>query len=153
MTATKRDLTCGKAPNAKRKGTYLLFLVFRRPCSVTAGALGMLDIPPGEYCYVGSAMNGLDERLERHLSREKRIRWHIDHLTMSADEMYAFVSLPPVPECALSETAERCGCRPVFKGFGCSDCRCGTHLFLTDEASKQRLLRETGVTSFTKREV
>jgi len=138
------------APSPKRKGTYLLFLKFYGPRDVSVGALGTLSIAAGEYCYVGSAMNGLDERLGRHLSKDKRIRWHIDRLTSCADDMYAFVSLDPIPECVLSETAKGCGCHPVFKGFGCSDCRCWTHLFLVDDPSKQRLLRETGVMPFRK---
>ena len=131
----------------KRKGTYLLFLTFRNKISVNIGSLGTADIGPGEYCYTGSAMNGLDGRLKRHFAKEKNIRWHIDRLTVTADSMEAYVSLT-VPECTLSEMAAESGCRPVHKGFGCSDCKCGTHLFSVDGNSKEKLLNMSGATLF-----
>ncbi len=130
----------------KRRGTYVLFLTFRSHFSSEIGALGMLDLAPGEYCYVGSAMGGLDQRLDRHLSKEKRIRWHIDRLTMAADSMEAYESYPdPIPECDLSRCAVESGCVPVRKGFGCSDCRCDTHLFSVTESSKTALIRNASL--------
>ena len=137
----------------KRKGTYLLFLMFRNPAELNAGSLGKLFLNAGEYCYTGSAMNGLDNRIERHLKREKKVRWHIDNLTICADDIEAYMSLDPVPECILSRTASECGCTPVFKGFGCSDCRCATHLFFVNEVSKQKLLNATGAVPFLKNNV
>jgi len=131
------------------KGTYLLFMTFLNDRRVDAGSLGAIEINAGEYCYVGSAMNGLRRRIERHLSPEKTIRWHIDRLTVTADAKEAFVSLAPIPECELAEMAEREGCIPVFKGFGCSDCRCDTHLFATDGRSKQRLLDSSDTVPFS----
>jgi Uri superfamily endonuclease len=131
-----------------RKGTYLLFLTLRRQQRISIGSLGVIDIGEGEYCYVGSAMNGLDSRLKRHFSGEKKIRWHIDRLTVPADAKEAYVSLHPIGECELSAMAERCGCTPVFKGFGCSDCRCATHLFHVTEASKQKLLNMSDTIPF-----
>jgi Uri superfamily endonuclease len=131
----------------RRKGTYLLFLVFRERREIDVGSLGTLSIGEGEYCYVGSAMNGLDERLERHFRKEKNIRWHIDRLTMCADDMEAYVSMT-TKECDLSKMASDRGCVPVFKGFGSSDCKCGTHLFLVDGITKQRLLNTSAVTPF-----
>ncbi|MDR0778555.1 MAG: GIY-YIG nuclease family protein [Methanomassiliicoccaceae archaeon] len=131
-----------------RKGAYILFLTFRRPCTINAGALGPLTIGEGEYCYVGSAMNGLDSRISRHLSKQKKIRWHIDHLTMAADGTEAFISTE-IKECELARAAEDSGCKPVFKGFGSSDCRCATHLFLTSTDSKEELLRASAVLPFS----
>ena len=126
----------------KRRGTYVLFLTFYSPFSSEVGSLGRLDLPSGESCYVGSAMGGLDHRLDRHLSKEKRICWHIDRLTVRADRMEAYESYPdPIPECDLAHIAEGSGCVPMHKGFGCSDCRCDTHLFLVDPDSKTELIR------------
>jgi Uri superfamily endonuclease len=143
MTATDR----------KRKGTYLLFLVLRRSLRSSIGALGEQDVAAGEYCYVGSAMNGLDNRLERHFRIEKTARWHIDRLTVYADGMEAYISTEPIPECTLSSMAESCGCTPAIEGFGCSDCRCGTHLFLVDADAKQKLLNMTGMTQFPQKRI
>ena len=133
---------------AKRKGTYILFLSFRTPRKIHVGSLGMLDIGEAEYCYVGSAMNGLDGRIGRHMSVEKKMRWHIDRLTVSADSKEAYVPPGSVPECGLSAMALDSGCVPVFKGFGCSDCRCGTHLFLVDGRSKEEFLNISGAVPF-----
>ena len=131
------------------KGTYILFMRFLSDRGTEVGSLGTVHICAGEYCYVGSAMNGLRRRIERHLSYEKTVRWHIDRLTMIADSKEAFVSLAPIPECELAEIAEREGCTPVLKGFGCSDCRCRTHLFAVDKISKQKLLKSSGTVPFS----
>jgi len=131
------------------KGTYLLFMTFICDKRADVGSLGTVRIDAGEYCYVGSAMNGLRRRIERHLSSEKIMHWHIDRLTVLADRKEAFVSLGPVDECELAAMAEREGCIPTVKGFGCSDCRCRTHLFTVDERSKQRLLKASDTVPFS----
>ncbi|MDR2866172.1 MAG: GIY-YIG nuclease family protein [Methanomassiliicoccaceae archaeon] len=130
------------------KGTYLLFLEFRAQRTVDIGKLGTITVEEGEYCYVGSAMNGLGSRIRRHLSDKKKIHWHIDHLTTIADAMEAYVSLPPTDECELSRMAKESGGLEVFKGFGCSDCRCHTHLFLMNGASKPKLLNMSDTVPF-----
>ena len=135
----------------KRKGTYILFLRFDSKRQINVGALGVLSVDDGEYCYVGSAMNGLDERIGRHMSIDKKMHWHIDRLTVLTDGMEAFVPSELVPECVLSEMAEESGCLPVFKGFGCSDCKCGTHLFAVSETSKQKLLNTLRAVPFVKK--
>jgi Uri superfamily endonuclease len=48
------------------KGSYALFMRFSETFSVSVGALGNVTITKGEYCYAGSAMNGLDQRIRRH---------------------------------------------------------------------------------------
>ena len=129
-------------------GTYLLFITLHSPKRVQVGSLGTIDIVAGEYCYVGSAMNGLRHRIKRHMSSEKKTRWHIDRLTLLADHMEAFVSLDPIHECVLADIAEKSGCTQAFKGFGSSDCRCRTHLFIVDNMSKQELLKASGTVPF-----
>jgi len=130
-----------------RKGSYLLFLVFHGPVTVCVGSLGESDIEAGEYCYAGSAMNGLDQRIRRHLRKEKRMHWHIDPLTTVADAAEAFVSFEK-DECDLADIAERCGCVPVFKGFGSSDCGCRTHLFHVTGITKKLLLNASNAVPF-----
>lgn len=133
-----------------RKGTYALFLAFDSPFSATVGSLGLLGFDSGTYCYTGSAMGGLDQRLRRHLSKEKKVRWHIDHLTMRADSMEAWESYPDfIGECDLAYEALRLGMIPVHKGFGCSDCRCRTHLFLVPEGVRETFLDACHLARFT----
>ncbi len=129
-----------------RKGTYVLFLTFSKPFQGEVGRLGNVHLDPGVYCYVGSAMGGLDQRISRHLSKEKRVRWHIDCLTLAADSVAAFESYPdPIPECTLAYTASLIGFEAVIDGFGCSDCHCRTHLFRVPSGSAHALVSEAGL--------
>ncbi len=109
------------------------------------GSLGKLHFQAGTYCYAGSAMNGLDQRIGRHLSREKKIRWHIDNLTLSADGIEAYFSEAPgeIGECRLAELMKKAGWIPV-KGFGCSDCKCHSHLFRVAERDENRTISALG---------
>ena len=60
-------------------GTYQLIL--RVPATrLSVGALGAWDIDAGVYVYTGSAVNGVRQRVLRHLRPGARVRWHIDYL-------------------------------------------------------------------------
>ncbi len=132
-----------------RRGTYALLIALGSGSVMEVGALGPVPFPSGCYCYVGSAMGGLDQRISRHVSKEKKVRWHIDRLTMAADSVEAFESYPDyVPECELARMAEKAGMEPFADGFGCSDCRCRTHLFRTDPGSFARFLEMSGCRRF-----
>jgi len=123
-----------------RKGSYILILDLPY-LHIKVGALGLLEIKEGTYCYVGSAMNGLDQRIGRHLSEKKKIRWHIDYLTIESNKIEAYGSeLPEITECVLGTIVINNGGTPSFKGFGCSDCSCGTHLFFLPESAREKLL-------------
>lgn len=133
----------------KRRGTYALFLTFDSSADIEVGSLGILHFDPGKYCYIGSALGGLDQRLSRHLRKEKKIRWHIDNLTVSADSMEAWESFPDyVDECMLAHCAVECGMVRVHRGFGCSDCRCETHLFRVTGDSADLLISRCGLRIF-----
>lgn len=130
----------------KRKGTYVLEMTLGSDLEIEVGALGPHFFPAGRYCYVGSAMGGLDQRLSRHVSKVKKPRWHIDRLTMASDSVEAWESyLEFVPECELARLAEQAGMTPFLKGFGCSDCHCFTHLFSVTEGSMERLIDIAGL--------
>lgn len=132
-----------------RKGTYVLFLHIPSDTVIGIGSLGPIQFHEGYYCYVGSAMSGLDQRLNRHLSKEKRVRWHIDRLTMVSDQMYAFESsVDIIPECGLAALLTDNGAIPVVDGFGCSDCDCRTHLFRVEPRILEGILVKNGLTRF-----
>lgn len=132
-----------------RKGAYALFLHLPEDVTMDVGSLGQVSLERGTYCYIGSAMNGLDQRISRHLRREKKIRWHIDRLTTIADKMEAYET-SEIKECELRDIAEECGMIPSVKGFGCSDCGCRTHLLSVSPRSREmfissaRLVRTDG---------
>lgn len=132
-----------------RKGTYVLAISLGEPFAREVGSLGTVSLKKGQYCYVGSAMNGLDQRIERHLRRNKSIRWHIDRLTSFEYNVKAYESYPDsIPECRLASIAESCGMEPAVKGFGCSDCKCQTHLFRANGDSMRELVSEAGLKAF-----
>jgi sugar fermentation stimulation protein A len=86
-------------------------------------------LSPGHYVYVGSAMGGLNARIKRHLSRHKTMKWHIDYLLRetSNTKPFLFPSRKKL-ECQLSQTLGQMADASV-NGFGCSDCKCDSHLY------------------------
>jgi Uri superfamily endonuclease len=88
----------------------------------------------GYYIYTGSALNGLESRLDRHLSSPSsgKRHWHIDYLSAWAeDKSCAVVLTPGRLECELNRAVAAIpGARLVAPGFGSSDCRCPSHLYL-----------------------
>ena len=62
------------------KGTYCLIIQLKKDSRIEIGKLGLLNFDKGYYVYVGSALNSLEARLERHLKTEKKLFWHVDYL-------------------------------------------------------------------------
>jgi Uri superfamily endonuclease len=125
-------------------GVYALELRARRAVAVTVGRLGEVRLVRGTYLYIGSAQRGLPARVGRHLAREKRRRWHIDHLTTHpgiAVARAAAWALGKDWECGLAVALIAAGvAERAVPGFGASDCRCGGHLLrVTDADWLQRL--------------
>ena len=111
-------------------GNYFVLLEIPESRTVDVGALGKLNIKAGWYVYAGSARKNLSSRLARHLRKTgKKKHWHIDYLTPCAKTIEAFpVFTPRNMECRLAVELENMGGRGI-PGFGCSDCRCRSHLF------------------------
>jgi Uri superfamily endonuclease len=110
------------------KGSYILLLELREPQQVSVGKLGVLDLAEGSYAYVGSALNGLEARINRHFRMNKKHHWHIDYLLEQAN-IYEVLLIPEERrlECNLAHALnEKILC---IRGFGSSDCRCAGHLF------------------------
>lgn len=107
---------------------YLLVLYLDRNLLVEVGRLGKIRFQMGSYIYSGSARGGLWGRVKRHLGRPIKKRWHIDHLTsLPISRSVWWRPHRKNGECiAASILSERY--HPI-DGFGCSDCRCGSHLF------------------------
>ena len=121
-----------------KKGVYQLLIRLDSDTTIPVGKLGVFDFSRGYYVYTGSAMGGLEARIARHLSAEKRFHWHIDYLLeQSSIIRYA------IKECSAGVRLE-CGCNAAMlamegastpvKGFGSSDCKCRSHLvYFADE--------------------
>lgn len=92
--------------------------------------LGQIEFKKGYYIYVGSAMNSLKARINRHLSDEKKLHWHADYLLKNKNteivEVIFNISSKKI-ECELSKKiSEKTA---SITGFGCSDCECKSHLY------------------------
>lgn len=111
------------------RGSYLLVLRLDRQKLVKIGRLDTIVFQKGYYIYVGSAMNNLTARIQRHRRIRKREHWHIDYLTQAAD---GFLSLPTRSshreECEIADSLSSILASGP-SGFGSSDCDCKTHLF------------------------
>ena len=69
------------------KGCYCLIIHVKKYSKIRIGAkLGYLEFKRGIYVYVGSAMNSLESRLNRHLSSKKKMHWHVDYLLKNRNE-------------------------------------------------------------------
>lgn len=102
---------------------------------IGVGKLGNVMFDKGFYAYVGSAMNGLEQRIARHLRKEKKIFWHIDYLLDKGRIVEVIrIESDRKQECGIAKRfAERF--EPVPK-FGCSDCDCTSHLFFSEEPAR-----------------
>ena len=112
------------------KGTYCLLIELAGDANIKIGALGRIYFRRGKYVYVGSALNGLEGRIRRHLTRKKKKHWHIDYFLANKNAMlrrvYANASGKRL-ECSVARKVAGQGTR--IKGFGCSDCGCESHFF------------------------
>ncbi|MBE3121796.1 MAG: GIY-YIG nuclease family protein [Thermoplasmata archaeon] len=110
------------------KGAYLLIITLPKDTSVMVGKHGILHFKKGCYAYVGSALNGLDQRIQRHLRRDKKTHWHIDYLLPFTEIIEIFYKENNRrEECRIAQYLERNFAS--IQGFGCSDCSCKSHLF------------------------
>ena len=119
------------------KGSYVLLIKLPEEQTVTIGSLKVIHLPGGYYAYVGSAMSGLKSRLSHHLKGNKKPHWHIDYLLQKAS----------ISGRILCETGDRVECTIAkaishqfdsIPGFGCSDCRCRSHLFFSTEERQMK---------------
>ena len=71
------------------KGTYVALFYLSRKRNLEVGSLSHVWFDKGYYLYVGSGMNNVFKRIERHKKKDKKKRWHIDYL--SSDHYVSFV--------------------------------------------------------------
>ena len=106
---------------------YQLHILMEEKVSIPIGKLGIFEFPAGKYIYTGSGKTNLAARVSRHLSGEKKLRWHIDYLLSNPTVRIVGVTYSEKAECELNkETAGEI----IVPRFGATDCRsrCGSHL-------------------------
>lgn len=126
------------------KGSYALIINLEKDARLTIGRRGTFAFPAGLYLYAGSALNGLESRVRRHLRQEpaKKRHWHIDYLTAIAPVCQVWWAADNQRrECAWAGIARERGGKVVAPGFGASDCRCPAHLLALGRAADLTPLR------------
>ena len=129
-------------------GTYALLLSSATDAVIRVGRLGDLQLQPGFYVYVGSALGsgGVRARLAHHMRLAERLHWHIDYL-------HRHTSLEEIWFCYDEKSREhawaRCfakmpGASVTLAGFGSSDCDCGTHLFFFEKRPAKEQFTSSG---------
>lgn len=132
------------------KGSYVLVVRLDQAKPISVGKLGQQEFPRGYYLYFGSALNGLEGRIQRHLRSSKILKWHIDYLTTVASVTEVWrISDETRWECVWAQLAlDQDEVTAPAKGFGSSDCKCYTHLIHVTSRKKvdgiRRLLRRNG---------
>jgi len=114
---------------AQDKGSYLLLGFLPENITLSIGAVGKRFFRKGFYVYVGSAMNSLSQRINRHLRRKKSPHWHIDMLTPFLKNLMPLrIESSERLECLIAERLQQIADATISR-FGSSDCRCPGHLF------------------------
>lgn len=132
------------------KGIYALVIFLDADAEIKIGALGKIDFAKGHYVYVGSAQNSIEKRVKRHLRKEKKLFWHIDYLLNCKKSKITKVfydQSKKTEECVVAKKIKEHGCEII--AFGCSDCKCSSHLFhiknaeIIDKSMKQLDLNQS----------
>jgi Uri superfamily endonuclease len=126
-------------------GVYSLIIKTEFPINLVIGALGKVNLPAGYYVYVGSALSGIQSRIQRHLIKNKKLHWHIDYLLNHDKVSVKTIMLAETlkkHECSLSKTIDK-DLKPkiVIPKFGSTDCRkCKSHLYYFGQVNVSRLI-------------
>ena len=117
------------------KGSYCLIIKVKKGEEIGIGKLGLIHFKPGYYVYVGSAMNGLEKRINRHIRQNKKLFWHIDYLLANKNVEIVDVKKRESDFKEECKIASRMNDKWI-KGFGSSDCKCESHLFYFSKLDK-----------------
>ena len=123
-------------------GSYALVLRNHSAARIQIGRWRNICFAAGYYIYLGSALGpgGVRARVSRHCRQKKINHWHIDYLSQFARPIGAFYSHQPNRlEHQWAQALRGTNSLSAVTGFGCSDCRCHSHLFRTDRAPASAL--------------
>ena len=129
-------------PQRNEPGIYTLIILLPQARQITVGSLGVIDFARGFYSYTGSARGpGGLRRIDRHIQVSEGIRktrrWHIDYLLPIARFQEVFITKTSLDlECSIADDIGK-RLLPV-PGFGCTDCRCISHLHYSQDLGVMR---------------
>lgn len=119
----------------KNSGSYLIIFKLDKGQTIQIGKLGTYFFYKGYYLYAGSGLRNLRQRVERHIRKDKALKWHIDYLSVKCDVVwYKLFDDGKNYECVISSKLSKNGIFKIpIKKFGSSDCKCRSHLIFTEE--------------------
>lgn len=111
------------------RGVYCLIIRLNNDKRIQIGRLGSIYFKKGCYCYIGSALNNLEKRIERHKRKSKKLKWHIDYF-LNYGKIADVIKIKTGRriECLLSRKIDKLTDKKI-RNFGCSDCSCYSHLY------------------------
>jgi len=113
-------------------GIYVVIAELPEAMDIQIGRRKKDHFDTGFYCYVGSALSGLEKRLARHLGNRKRLHWHIDYLlNVATVRAIVYAETSQKKECLIAHALS--GKLASKSNFGCSDCNCPSHLFFCQD--------------------
>lgn len=123
------------------KGSYLLLIKLNEDRNIKYGIRKNNLFKKGYYVYVGSALNNLEKRIQRHLRSNKKKHWNIDFFLE-----YGIIINVYYKENVYREECYIAGLlKDIFLpilNFGSSDCKCKTHLFYISQYKLKNFLRK-----------
>jgi len=115
------------------RGGYILLVKLNVEKTIHVGSLGTILLSRAFYAYLGSALGGFKSRINRHLAKRRKPKWHIDYLLNEAEaSLVILYETEQRLECLLSQAlVDEFSFVP---DFGSSDCRCQSHLYFADDS-------------------
>jgi Uri superfamily endonuclease len=130
------------------KGAYILVIKLSNNQKIQIGKLGKIFFKKGFYVYIGSSMNNLEKRINRHLNEDKKFHWHIDYLLKIAIILEIYLKKNTIKEeCKIVNIFYKEKIEKVI-GFGCSDCNCKSHLFYGKKDDILNLISKIGMIKY-----
>ncbi len=128
-------------PNIINSGIYILEIENKVDFQLLTKRFDVILLKKGFYYYVGSAQKNLQSRIKRHISKSKKIHWHIDNITTQKQTNISRIFI--IPEANKKEECitvklmfSRFKLQFPVRNFGNSDCNsCIAHLLF----SKKRI--------------
>ena len=119
---------------SKDSGVYAIIIYIKDNINLTL-AKNTHYFTPGYYIYLGSAKQygGIKSRINRHLKKNKKLKWHIDYLTSNhlvKIKAVIYAKTKIFKECTFVKILKKNYFEIASKNFGSSDCKekCGAHL-------------------------
>jgi Uri superfamily endonuclease len=127
-------------------GIYLLEFKSENEFKLQIKKYPGINFSKGYYYYAGSAQKNFSHRVKRHVTKSKKLYWHIDYLTANKNlkmkNIFAFPGIKKEAECKLVQNLiKNFDLDYAIKGFGNGDCNsCDSHLLFSKRILNQSQL-------------